>query len=219
MTSDRDFIKQMRAACDAQLGMTGPDPTPETCEEMITRLYHEVLHREPDPAGFSYWVGECRMGKTEVEITAMMLALEPAPTPPPGGNPGAIQPPIPWNKVTVVGQPSNAILAYPIPVNPNGKASVEITQGQMGQGNTPSRCKTEYFVSRTPGIIDPAGGAYYYASSNISYQAFDIYSNEAGPFPTPLCDPALGPWYLNIRWSYPDPMIGKFSMQWVDGPY
>lgn len=146
----------------------------------------------------------------------------PVPPPPPGGNPGAIQPPLPWpagspqSEVKHVIVPSGYIFGYvvpPIPDNYPGATSVVLTQGR--DANSPGEVTVEYCVSRTPGVIDPnAGPGFYYKTVGGNYWQTALFQKALG---TPYLDPALGPWYFNIRWTQPEGIACGYSLQWALG--
>lgn len=198
-----------------------PTTPADTCRGMVTRLYQEVLHREPDAGGLAYWTQRCVDGTPESEIRAAFLVVAPPPptptppTPPLTSNPGAIQPALGWAVKHVI-FPSGYIFGYEVPQIPAeqpGAVSVDFTQGQ--DANTPGHVTTEYCVSQTPGVIDPnAGPGFYYKTTGASYQSTALWRKAVGR--QPFLDPSQK-WYINIKWTQPEGKPCGFSLQWALG--
>lgn len=139
--------------------------------------------------------------------------------PAPPGNVGAIVPAwAGWWDARYPGrgfqQPSGNIAAFLVPMDPFYKSDhVAFTQGQTP--GTPPHCKTEYYLSRSPGIITPSDVKNYYVGNFVNNNGIFVYgpnspNNPGGMY---VVDFALGAWYVNVRWTY-DSGEGIFSIQW-----
>lgn len=203
--SDRDLLLSIQAQINDYLGAVTPPPQ-ESCERMVIRLYDEELHRYPDSGGLDFWTARCEAGMAEAQIRAILRTAEPPPPPipPSTGNPSAIQPSLAWGEVRQQHAQSAEVMAFPIDAFASVPGALAFTQGQ--QPATAAHVVTEYTVSPTPGIIDPASSRYY-RSVNVNSNAVTV-------------ERALAGWYINVRWTYPaNPAWGYcgFSLQWAPG--
>lgn len=198
-------------------------PVGDQCPQMVTDLYHELYHREPDAGGFAYWVGQCEAGMAKDQMKAAMIAIEPpvggptGPTGPTGAigatgaNPSAIVPwPawLAWNALyeATPGVPgfranSGVISAFVVPQNP-GNTYVALLLGQMPI--TPAHTTLEFFYSPLPGVIDPASPLYQKVYPFGNFWKYEVSQQ-----------PYLGG-YLNLRLTYDFAQYppGGVSLQW-----
>jgi hypothetical protein len=123
------------------------------------------------------------------------------------------------------GQIASFPLAAPLM---DGKSSIAFTQGQ--QAATPASVTTELSISKCPGVIDTSVAQCYQKNSFVNYNQITAYTkpiytwNSQATLGTRGCwAPASeGPWYVNVRWTYPScpfPTGCGFSVQWTQGPY
>ena len=106
--------------------------------------------------------------------------------------------------------PSGYIFGFVVPPL-HGGSSVAFTQGP--DSNTKGQVVTEYSISRTPGIIDPNGGTYYYKS--VPGQNYNGVTINLTGSAMPWADPGQGTWYINIRWTQPQGQPTGYSLQWA----
>lgn len=78
--TDRETFLQIRALCDAQLGAA--PPVAETPEQIVTRLYWDILHRAPDEGGLAWWAAQLRTGGITEAILRQKLGESPEARPP-----------------------------------------------------------------------------------------------------------------------------------------
>lgn len=124
---------------------------------------------------------------------------------------------------------SGVIASFPIPAPKATKASVRLSQGQtpVSPGGT-----SEFYISKCPGVINPAGGSCYKSVQAGNYtNAPDAYTKavygwdtqaELDPRNSCWAPAAEGQWYVNVRWNYTTtncPWGCGYSLQWFEGSY
>jgi hypothetical protein len=115
---------------------------------------------------------------------------------------------------------------------PNPPVSVNFIQGQMAI--TPASLVTELSVSKCPGaIFDSSDTSGHYVSQ--CYSRWTTTNNPSIPIYTMprfswtdqaslgargcWAPTASGPWYVNVRWTYPAGSGGGNSLQWGPGSW
>lgn len=229
--TDREVLQQIKALVDAQLGVVVTPPAGETREQMVTRLYREELHREPDAGGLAYWVST---GRSEADVRAEFQAYWRLhnPTAPPAPPPGGVEGNPLYGEYAGRGNPDQLRLAsgqvkcYPLP-DTGGMATGSIVFGE--QAGTPQPIRIEVCISRTKGRIsnDPANhyaaitsvtGSLAWYTREVAGRTRDNVKNEGAAW-APASE---GPWFVNLRYTYDAAVYGSaapLQTSWNNGPF
>lgn len=164
----------------------------------------------------------------------------PPPPPPPEEPPppaAGCPTPLPHQKITYgwssapyqLKMPSGGVAAFLVPPA-QAKASIRLTQGQMAI--SPGNTRTEFSISKCPGVIDTSNLSCYKNSEASNFAiSHDIYTRAVYGWDSQAklgsrgcwAPASEGPWYVNVRWTYPGgcPYASGcgFSMQWFPGSY
>lgn len=199
-----------------------PPPPAESRVQMISRLYREVLKREPDPAGVAYWTQtSLTEAQIRAEFEAAYLRENPPTLPPPAvsGNPvegvyGG------RGNVQYLHLASTQVWSAPLP-DTGGATTGSIIVGEVP--GSPQPRKIEVCISRTKGLIDPAGNyGDFGEQASLSWftKAYSIIKDAASAKARGYAwaPPSEGPWWVNIRLTYPG-VAGPMQTSWNNGPY
>lgn len=130
-------------------------------------------------------------------------------------------------------QASGQVLSIPAPVPAAGRSSLAVVFGETPSAATPQPVTIEISVNRCPGVVDTDTSSFCnLRSTNGSYNAITYFqrpyqtinsAQSATQYGYCWAPEALGPWYINARWTYSVCGFGQptcgFAIQYNLGPF